>query len=160
MIICSNCQQSNEEPATFCGFCGLKVVPEDRSNEPQSFVDITPDGQISMSANTAAEAKIALEELNRKKKELLRDKEQLTEQERQIQANYTAEVRNRESKLQGGESMGRFVRAFQTSDLDAVRRNLEQQLAPLEQQKRKIEAIEAAIEQLILEVESIILENS
>ena len=160
MIICSNCKQSNQESATFCGSCGSKLVQVYQSNAPQTFVDISPYGQISVRANSVTEAKLALKELKLKKKELSLLKKQVTEQERQIRANYTDAVRNRGSKFQGGKSIGRFIRLAQTASRDAVRQNLAHQLAPYEQQKRKIEVVQSAIEQVILQVESVILKNS
>jgi hypothetical protein len=131
-----------------------------QSSEPQSFVDISPDGEISVRANSVPEAKLALKELKLKKKELSLLKKQVTEQERQIRAAYTDEVRRRGTKFQGGGGIGKFVRLAQTASRDAARHNLAQQLAPHEQQKRKIEAMKSAIEQLILQVEMFIHNNS
>ena len=160
MIICSNCNQSNENTSVFCAYCGSKLVQVFQSSEPQSLVDISPDGQISVRANSVPEAKLALKELKLKKKELSLLKKQVTEQERQIRAGYTHQVRQRGSKFQGGGTVGKFIRLAQTASRDAARHNLAQQLAPYEQQKRKIEAMKSAIEQLILQVELFIHNNS
>jgi hypothetical protein len=70
-----------------------------RSSEPQSFVDISPEGEISVRANSVPEAKLALKELKLKKKELSLLKKQVIEQERQIRAAYTHEVRQGGSKF-------------------------------------------------------------
>jgi hypothetical protein len=160
MIHCSNCQQSNDQSATYCAYCGSKLVQLYQSSQPQSLVEISQSGEISVRANSVPQAKLALKELKLKKKELSLLKKQVTEQERQIRATYTDEVRRRGSKFHGGGSIGRFIRLAQTASRDSARANLAQQLAPFEEQKRKIEAMRSAIEQLILQVEAFILNNS
>jgi uncharacterized protein (DUF3084 family) len=160
MIICPNCKHSNQEASAFCGSCGSKLVQIYQGNKPQTFVDISSDGEITVRANSIAEVKLALKELKLRKKELSLHKKQVTAQERQIQASYTNEIRSRGSKFQGGGGIGKFIRRVQTSNRDASRQNLAHQLAPYEVEKRGIEAMQSAIEQMILQLESYILSNS
>ncbi len=128
---------------------------------PQNgFVTITEDGQLLVSAKSIAEAKIAIKELKLKKKEYALIKREISQQQKQIRAEYTDRVRQRGSKFRGGGSIGSFVRTVQTINRDADRRLLAQQLAPLEQKKNVVEAIINAIDQAILQIERYILENS
>jgi len=125
-----------------------------------SFVKITDDGELSISARSVAEAKIAIKELKLKKKEYALVKREISQQQKQIRAEYTDQVRQRGSKFRGGGSVGRLVRTVQTINRDADRRSLAQELAPLEQQKNAVEAVITAIDQKILRVERFIVENS
>jgi hypothetical protein len=125
-----------------------------------SFVTIADNGELRVSARTVAEAKIAIKELKLKKKEYALVKREISQQQKQIRADYTDQVRQRGSKLRGGGSIGRLVRTVQTVNRDADRRNLAQQLAPLEQQKNTVDGIINAIDQTILQVEKFIIENS
>lgn len=125
-----------------------------------SFVTISDNGELRVSARTVAEAKIAIKELKLKKKKYALVKREISQQQKQIRADYTDQVRQRGSKLRGGGSIGRLVRAVQTVNRDADRRNLAQQLAPLEQQKNTVDGIINAIDQTILQVEKFIIENS
>ncbi|MCY7275151.1 MAG: hypothetical protein LH702_15800 [Phormidesmis sp. CAN_BIN44] len=125
-----------------------------------SFVKITDDGELRISARSVAEAKIAIKELKLKKKEYALVKREISQQQKQIRAEYTDQVRQRGSKFRGGGSIGRFVRTVQTINRDETRRSLAQDLAPLEQQKSAVEAIINAIDQTILQVERFIIENS
>jgi hypothetical protein len=125
-----------------------------------SFVKITDDGELSISARSVAEAKIAIKELKLKKKEYALVKREISQQQKQIRAEYTDQVRQRGSKFRGGGSVGRLVRTVQTINRDADRRSLAQELAPLEQQKNAVEVVITAIDQKILQVERFIVENS
>lgn len=125
-----------------------------------SFVIITNDGELLVSAQSVAEAKIALKELKLKKKEYTLVKREISQQQRQIRAEYTDKVRQRGSKFRGGGNIGSFVRTIQTINRDADRRTLAQELAPLEQQKNTVEAMINAIASTILQVERFIMENS
>ncbi len=120
-----------------------------------SFVTITADGDLRVSARSVAEAKIAIKELKLKKKEYALVKREITQRQKQIRAEYTDSVRQRGSKFRGGGSIGRLVRTVQTINRDADRRTLAQELAPLEQQNNGVEAIINAIDQAILQVEKI-----
>ncbi|HAX76508.1 MAG TPA: hypothetical protein DCY88_11875 [Cyanobacteria bacterium UBA11372] len=124
------------------------------------FVSITEDGQLLVSANSIAEVKIAIKELKLKKKEYALIKREISQQQKQIRADYTDRVRQRGSKFRGGGSIGSFVRTIQTINRDAERRLLAEQLAPLEQKKNVVEAIINAIDRAILQAERYIIENS
>ncbi|MUL37368.1 hypothetical protein [Gloeocapsopsis dulcis] len=125
-----------------------------------SFVTITAEGELRISARSMAEAKIAIKELKLKKKEYALVKREISQSQKQIRAEYTHSVRQRGSKFRGGGSIGRLVRTVQTINRDADRRTLAQELAPLEQQKNAVEAIINAIDQAALQVEKFIIENS
>jgi hypothetical protein len=125
-----------------------------------SFVKITDNGELIISARSVAEAKIAIKELRLKKKEYALVKREISQQQKQIRAEYTDQVRQRGSKFRGGGSVGRLIRTVQTINRDADRRSLAQELAPLEQQKNGVEAVITAIDQTILQVERFIVENS
>jgi hypothetical protein len=125
-----------------------------------SFVAITDSGKLHISARTVAEAKIAIKELKLKKKEYVLVKREISQQQKQIRAEYTEQVRQRGSKFRGGGNMGRLIRTVQTVNRDADRRSLAQKLAPLEEQKNTIDTIINAIDQTILQLERFIVENS
>lgn len=125
-----------------------------------NFVTITDNGELRVSAQSVAEAKIALKELKLRKKEYALVKREISQHHKQIRAEYTDMIRQRGSKFIGGGGIGRLLRTVQTINRDADRRTLAQQLAPLEQKKNGIEAIINAIDQMILQVERYIVENS
>jgi hypothetical protein len=125
-----------------------------------SFVTINPDGDLRVSARSVAEAKIAIKELKLKKKEYALAKREISQNQKQIRAEYTDSVRQRGSKFRGGGGIGSFVRTVQTISRDADRRSLAQELAPLEQQKNTVESIINAIDRAILQIEKFIIENS
>ncbi|KAM3116446.1 hypothetical protein [Phormidesmis sp. 146-33] len=121
---------------------------------------IADDGRINISAQSLAQANIAIKALKLKKKEYALVKRELTQQQKVIRAEYTDQVRQQGSKVRGGGSIGRFVRTVQTINRDADRRALAQQLAPLEEQKNVVDGIIMAIDQAILQLEKYIIENS
>jgi hypothetical protein len=125
-----------------------------------SFVTIDPDGDLRVSARSVAEAKIAIKELKLKKKEYALAKREISQNQKQIRAEYTDSVRQRGSKFRGGGGIGSFVRTVQTISRDADRRSLAQEIAPLEQQKNTVESIINAIDRAILQIEKFIIENS
>lgn len=139
--------------------CGVELA-QGFQNAPQSYVTFAPSGEIIVRANTVAEAKLALKELKLKKKEQSILKRQLMEQERQIRATYTDTVRRRGSKFQGGGTVGKYVRLFQTAKRDATRSDLAVELTPLEHQKSRCEAMIQLLNKFILQVEMFILNNS
>jgi len=96
-----------------------------------SFVTVTDDGKLYISARSVAEAKVAIKELKLKKKEYALVKREISQQQKQIRAEYTDQVRQRGSKVRGGGSIGRLVRTVQTINRDSDRRTLAQELAPL-----------------------------
>lgn len=124
------------------------------------FVTITDKGELRVSAQSVAEAKIAIKELKLKKKEYALIKREISQHQKQIRAEYTDRVRQQGSKFRGGGSIGGLVRTVQTINRDAARRALAQQLAPLERQKGAVETITNAIEQTILQLERYIIEHS
>lgn len=75
---------------------------------------IADNSELSVSARSVAEAKIAIKELKLKKKEYALVKREISQQQKQIRAEYTDRVRQRGSKLRGCGSIGGFVRTVQT----------------------------------------------
>jgi cobalamin biosynthesis Co2+ chelatase CbiK len=124
-----------------------------------SFVNISDNGDLHVSAKSLAEAKIAIKELKLKKREYALVKREISQKQKSIRAEYTNSVRQKGSKFIGGGGFGRLVRTVQTISRDADRRTLAQELAPLEQQKNAIEGIVNAIEQATLQLERFIIEN-
>jgi hypothetical protein len=76
------------------------------------------------------------------------------QQQRQIRAAYTQLVRQRGSKVRGGGSLGWLIREIQTSNCDAARSQLANELAPLEQQRSCIDAWIVAIDSIILQLQA------
>ncbi len=62
-----------------------------------SFVTITDDGELCVSAQLVVEAKIAIKELKLRKKEYALVKREISQHQKQIQAEYTDKVRQRGS---------------------------------------------------------------
>ncbi len=123
-------------------------------------VTISDNGELCVSINSTADAKIAIKELKLKKKEYALVKREISQHQKQIRSEYTDKVRLRGSKVRGGGSIGSFVRTVQTINRDADRRTLTQQLAPLDQQKNAVNRIINVIDQTILQVENYIIDNS
>lgn len=118
------------------------------------------DNEIRFSAKNANETKLAIKELKLKKKEFSLLKKTVVAEQRQIRAQYTAEVRSRGSMVRGGGGFGRFVRSIQSGSRDNRRAQLANDLAPLEKRKQKIEATMRAIDQAIIQLESALLKQS
>jgi cobalamin biosynthesis Co2+ chelatase CbiK len=125
-----------------------------------SFVNISNNGDLNVSAKSVAEAKIAIKELKLNKREYALAKREISQQQKLIRAEYTNSVRQKGSKFIGGGGFGRLVRTVQTISRDADRRTLAQELAPLEQHKNAIDCIINAIEQAVLQLEKFIIEKS
>jgi hypothetical protein len=125
---------------------------------PTTFIRIE-DTTVNVKANTISEAKLALKELKLKKKEYGILKRSVTEQQKAIHAEYTAEVRSRGSMVRGGGGLGKFVRAVQTISRDSKRAQLAADLSPLERQQQYIEAVLRSIDSAILQVEAHILKH-
>lgn len=69
--------------------------------DQNSFVTITDDGELRVSARSIAETKIAIKELKLKKKEYALVKRKIHQNQKQIRAEYTDRVRQRGSKFRG-----------------------------------------------------------
>jgi hypothetical protein len=124
-----------------------------------SFVNISDNGDLHVSAKSLAEAKIAIKELKLKKREYALVKREISQKQKSVRAEYTNSIRQKGSKFIGGGGLGRLVRTVQTISRDADRRTLAQELAPLEQQKNAIEGIVNSIDQAILQLERYIIKN-
>jgi len=125
---------------------------------PTTFVQIV-GSTVTVSANSVAEAKLALKELKLKKKEYGLLKRSVNEREKGIRATYTEEVRTQGSMMRGGGGFGRFVRGIQAVSRDGKRSQLANALAPLEAEKQDIEAMLGAIDSAILQVEAHLLKH-
>jgi hypothetical protein len=123
---------------------------------PTTFVKIEGT-RISVAAQGAGEAKLALKELKLKKKELGMQRRLLASRQKEVRASYTDEVRTRGSMVRGGGGFGRFIRAVQTISRDSKRAGLANELAPLERAKQDVEAMIHAVDTLILKVEAELL---
>lgn len=119
-----------------------------------------PDGGFKYSASSVAEAKVVLRELRLKKKEVALAKREVTAKQREVRSQYTGYVRRRGSKLIGGGGVGHFIRALQTVDRDAKRRDLAQALEPLQQEADRLDRLIAALDQALLNLEGYVLREA
>jgi hypothetical protein len=118
----------------------LPVSDQSVSVEPPSFVTFSENGDPRVHVSNLAEAKLAIRQLRAWKKELALKKRAILQQQREIRAAYAQYVRQRGSKVIGGRTIGRFIRAFQTIGRDGMRRRLADELAPLEKRRASIDA--------------------
>ncbi len=111
----------------------LPAVPE--------FTGVTygENGSIDVSTNTVTEAKLAIKELRRRKRELGVTKREINEKMREIRAAYTDQVRSRSPMMRGGGGFGRAMRMLQTGSRAGTRQQLARELAPWEVQRATIE---------------------
>ncbi len=122
---------------------------------------ISIDGTtVSVNIKTIAEAKIALKELRLKKKEYGLLKRALAEEQREIRADYTHDVRTRGSMLRGGGGFGRFIRLFQTISRDNKKSSLAAAIAPFEHRKQLYEGVIRSLDSAIIQVEAHLLKNA
>ena len=137
-----------------------RVQQQDAEIIPEGPVSMQDDGSIVFSVTSVPEAKLAIKQLKLWKKELGFVKREIAAEQKGIRSQYTEQVRQQGSKFRGGGGFGKFIRAVQTSQRDANRRNLSNTLQPYEQRKRDIEARISAVDQTILKIESYLLKNS
>ena len=114
---------------------------------------------LSCSAKTSDEMKLALKELKLKKKEWVLLKRTLTDKQRDIRAGYTQNNRSRGPMLTGGGGTGKFIRAVQRTSRSSARNRLADDLAPLAKQKQAAEATIRAFDKLVLQIEQKIFSN-
>lgn len=126
---------------------------------PTSFIQIEGT-RVQVSANSAAEAKLAIKELKLKKKEFGLLKREITSQQKEIRAEHSHEVATRGSKMRGGGGFGKFVRAIQTISRDSKRANVANSISPLEQRKQEIETVIHSIDSAIVQVEAYLLKHA
>ena len=124
--------------------------------KPSSYVTFLPNGQINLHARNVPEAKLAIQELRARKRQLVLAKRQIMQEQREIRAAYTHHVRQRGSKFIGGGTIGRIVRVVQTASRDSTRAQLANQLAPLEDERSRIEARITNIDYAILQMQRFI----
>jgi hypothetical protein len=114
-------------------------------------------GEIHFNITTKAQAKSALQEIRLKKREILLEKKESMELQRQVRASYTDYVRKRGSQFRGGGQIGRFIRTLGTLSRDQQRRALANELAPYERSRREIEARILMCDNAIHEIQIMIL---
>ena|SRR6266496_6712209 len=115
--------------------------------------------EIRVRTNSLDETKMAVKELKLMKKQYSLAKRTVGEEQKQIRAQYTQEVRSRGSMMRGGGGIGRFVRDIQSSSRDNRKARLASDLAPLEKKKQEIEAMIRAIDSTIIQVEAAIIKQ-
>lgn len=116
--------------------------------------------EVTVKADTLADARLAIKELKLKKKEYSLRKRAIADAQRNLRAQYTEDVRARGSMMRGGGFFGKVARAFQSSSRDSRRARLAAELAPYETKKQEIEAVIRALDSAILQVEAAILQHS
>lgn len=121
--------------------------------------NLLPNGKIQITVKSVAEAKLALKELKIQKKELQIKKKEIAEEIRCIRVEYTDVNLRRGSKMQGGGSLGRIVRLFQTASRDKHRYDLASEISPLEEQKQWTEAALISVDKAVLILEKYVSQN-
>ncbi len=116
------------------------------------------DGRVSVSVESAAEARQVIKSLRLKKRELIATKKQVTGAMTSLRAQHQSRVAQRGSKVRGRGTLRRLVRAVQTIERDADRRNVDDILQPLRLQAEKLEAGMLQLDQAILRLEEYILD--
>lgn len=110
-------------------------------------------GQIRIIAKGKDEARIALKELRLLKKEWMLKKKDLAEEQSQIRAGYTHDVRMRGRMPRGGGFMMTIFRLFEGFNRDKERATMATKLAPLERKKDQVEQMIRNIDEEVLAVE-------
>lgn len=108
---------------------------------------------------TPEQAKAIVKQLKLKKKEVMMAKSELSKQIAQVHADHRSRVAKRGSKMQGGGSIGRIVRAFDTDSRDRYRLATDKAVRSLESKKSAFDADARRIDQAILTVEQWIVDN-
>jgi hypothetical protein len=141
------------------------VVTEPKTSalDKDSQVDVvqfTDDGQIRVSANSVAEAKLAIKELRLRKKAVGLEKRQVTQAITALNAERRRQTANQGSMMRGGGNLGKFTRGMQSMGRDAERRNHAARLQPYEQEKARLDRYTLGIDQMINQLEAYILQNT
>jgi len=123
------------------------------------YIQIDEDGFVSVYVYKANQAKLALEELALKKKELQFYKKQITEEIRQIDHSYKNFIHKQNSKMQSN-FFGKLVTDVQALRNKTKRKKLANQLASYQQKKQVVETILTTVGDTELTIEKYILENS
>lgn len=125
-------------------------------NPSNQLVQVTDTG-VHSEVNSIDDAKLAIKELKIKKKEYALTKKLLANQQKQLRAEYTNEVRTRGSMVKGRGAILGFARSMQSISRDNRRAKLAKDLAPLEQKKMRVEKVVSAIDDAIIKLEAYIL---
>jgi len=123
------------------------------------YIQIDEDGFVSVYVYKSNQAKLALEELVLKKKELQFYKNQITEEICQIGESYKNFIHQQNSKMQSN-FIGKFVTDVQTLRNKTKRKKLANRLASYQQKKKVVETILTTVGDTELTIEKYILENS
>ena len=115
---------------------------------------------LTVYTNSVPEKKLAIKEINLKKKELALEKRSINDQQKIIRATYTANVRSRRSLISGGGQFGQAIRTIERNSHDRERAHLARDLAPLDEKKQHLDAMILALDNLALQLELQILSSA
>ncbi len=118
------------------------------------------DGSVVLKVRSAADAKVALQQLKLKKRELAVEKKAINTQLAQMRAAHQIKLGNRGSMMRGGGKVGKFVRAVEQGSRDIDRAQYANQLLPLEQAKARVDARMLNVESSIVEVQRYMTSNT
>jgi hypothetical protein len=133
------------------------VLDQDSQGDVVEFSD---DGQIRVSANSVAEAKLAIKQLRLRKKAVGLEKREVTQAITALTAERRRQTANQSSMMRGGGNLGKFTRGMQSLGRDADRRNHAARLQPYQQEKARLDRYMLGIDQMINQLEAYILQNS
>src|SRR5215211_2991644 len=102
-------------------------------------VQFTDDGQIRVSANSVAEAKLAIKQLRLRKKAVGLEKREVTQAITALNAERRRQTANQGSMMRGGGNVGKFTRSMQSISRDADKRNHAARLHPFQQEKARLD---------------------
>jgi sorbitol-specific phosphotransferase system component IIBC len=134
-----------------------KDIQTQTSNEP---VTILENGDIKISACSAAEAKIAIKQLKIHKKQIDLQKKEIVSRITQIRAQHRVAAAQRGSMVRGGGTVGKVVRIFQRANRDTARLNKENAIVPLEQEKQRLDMLMRNIDSAIIKLQQYIYASS
>ena len=123
------------------------------------YIQIDEDGFVSVYVNKVNQAKLALEELTLKKKELQFYKKRITEEIHQIDGSYKNYIHKQDSQRQVN-IIRKFITDVQTLRSETKRKKMANQLASYEQKRQVVETILTSVDNTELTTEKYILENS
>jgi len=137
-----------------------KTLSEKEAAHAGAGASFKDDGSIVLNIRSAADAKVALQQLKLRKRELAVEKKAINTQLAQMRAAHQIKLGNRGSMVRGGGKVGKFVRAVEQGSRDNDRAQYSNQLLPLEQAKARVDARILNVESGIVEVQRYITSNA
>ena len=123
-------------------------------------VALLPNGNLSISYSSVAEAKLTIKQLKQMKKQFALEKKAVNAEMAEVRANRRMHVAQQGSVVRGGGSVGRTMRTFQRMSRDMDRSKHANQLAPLEEEKAELDRKILEMDKAITMVEAYIMRES